>query len=230
MASLPLARPPRRPPCSDPVPTHLPSPCDTTGLSQQAKAFFLLRLSPRPSYWGSHAASIYLDMEDAHSCGPQRPSSGTAFSRHVLTVFSETLPAFLGALHAGPTLLFTDVGIALRPPPAEPATSLAALHALSLKRTTMTMTMTQADSVPPELLGLHAKTRTRRTGAATAWQGRQADAGVVTCVLHAFSLGLVTLSVRWQARRAHSLGRRHSRLLLPRFSEDVSVRFAPPST
>lgn len=94
----------------------------------------------------------------------------------------------------------------------------------------MTMTMTQADSVLPELLGLHVKTRTRRTGAATAWQGRQADAGVVTCVLHAFSLGLVTLSVRWQARRAHSLGRRHGRLLLPRFSEDVSVWFAPPST
>lgn len=228
MASRPLARPPRRPPCSGPVPTHLPSPRDTTGLSQRAQAFFLLRLSPRRSYWGSHAASIYLDVEDAHSCGPQRPSSDAAFSRHVLTVFSETLPAFLGALHAGPTLLFTDVGIALRPPPAEPATSLPALHALSLKRTTMTMT--QADSVLPELLGLHVKTRTRRTGAATAWQGRQADAGVVTCVLHAFSLGLVTLSVRWQARRARSLGRRHGRLLLPRFSEDVSVWFAPPST
>lgn len=107
-ASLPLARPPRGL-CAAIL-------CPHTCLLRATR-----RVSPSKPRPASCFASLLVPPTAVLTLRPftwtGRTPTAAALSRHVLTVFSETLPASLGALHAGPTLLFTDVGIALRPPP-----------------------------------------------------------------------------------------------------------------
>lgn len=109
-ASLPPGRPSRWPPCSDPVPAHLPSPRHTTASLLLPRLRRRLRLSPCPSPWGSYAAFIFLGAEGAHGCSPRHPSSDSALSCHVPTVPSEAPPASLMAPHTGPALLFEAGG------------------------------------------------------------------------------------------------------------------------